>query len=131
MDREWSRRHKRLFMKWRKSCDCRPLPDGTITTWLSCDGDMATSVECPFGITGGRWRKHCRDEEDDNGTPESVVCESKWYNRWWCQSRCPATNDECNELDSLLKAIEAEEDPEATAARDGWREECNQPEPTE
>ena len=124
VDKEWTRDHKRLFMKWRKSCDCRPLPDGTITTWLTCEGNTATSVECPFGITDNKWRKHCRDEEDDNGTPESIVCESKWYNRWYCKSRCPAEDDECDELDRLLTDMEEAED---TAARAGWREACGRP----
>ena len=53
MGEDWTKQHKRMFAKWRKNCDCRPLSDGTITTFKTCKNKKARSVMCPFGVTEG------------------------------------------------------------------------------
>ena len=50
LDEDWTKQHKRTYANWRKHCDCRPTGDGKITTWRTCEGGQAESIECEFGV---------------------------------------------------------------------------------
>lgn len=118
MGEDWTKQHKKRFAKWRKNCDCRPLSDGTITTFKTCKNKNARSVMCPFGVTDGEFQ-HC-NAEDVGAEPARVTCRAGFWN-WSCKSRCPATTIQCEAMDSALKRVESAED---TIARAGWRDAC-------
>ena len=119
MGEDWTNQHKKRFAKWRKNCDCRPLSDGTITTFKTCRNKNARSVICPFGVTEGGDFQHC-NAEDVGAEPARVTCRAGFWN-WSCKSRCPATTIQCEAMDAALVRVESEED---TIARAGWRDAC-------
>ena len=118
MGEDWTKQHKKKFAKWRKNCDCRPLSDGTITTFKTCRNKNAKSVICPHGVTDGEFQ-HC-EPEDVGKEAARVTCRAGFWN-WSCKSRCPATTIQCEGMDRALQRLETEEE---TANRAGWREAC-------